>query len=96
MGIRRMIGRTTLVVAALAVTAPLAACGPVLLAGPRATQERDIAGVSALDLRTSGDLTVTVGETESLTITAASHRRHRRESRRPGGHREPDERGLGR
>ncbi len=73
MGIRRMIGRTTLVVAALAVTAPLAACGPVLLAGPRATQERDIAGVSALDLRTSGDLTVTVGETESLTITAASN-----------------------
>ena len=72
MGICRMIGRTTLVVVAITLAVPLASCGSVVLAGPQEVQERDIAGVSALELRTSGDLTVTVGETESLTITAGS------------------------
>jgi hypothetical protein len=38
--------------------------------GPTRTEQRTVDGVHAVDLRTSGDLTITAGATPKLTITA--------------------------
>ena len=38
--------------------------------GPTTTEQRPVVGVHAVDLRTSGDLTITTGATPKLTITA--------------------------
>jgi hypothetical protein len=38
--------------------------------GPTATEQRPADGIHAVDLRTSGDLTITTGPTPKLTITA--------------------------
>jgi hypothetical protein len=38
--------------------------------GPITSQERDISGVHVVDLQTSGDLTIRIRDTESLSITA--------------------------
>jgi hypothetical protein len=38
--------------------------------GPTRTEQRPVDGVHAVDLRTSGDLTITTGATPKLTITA--------------------------
>jgi hypothetical protein len=38
--------------------------------GPTRTEQRPVDGVHAVDLRTSGDLTITTGATPGLTITA--------------------------
>ncbi len=51
----------------------LAGCGLTQDAGPQTTQERTISGVQAVDLRTSGDLTILVGDAETLTVTAGSN-----------------------
>ncbi len=50
----------------------LSGCGNAAVAdpGPTTTQERPVDGVHAVDLRTSGDLTITTGATPKLTITA--------------------------
>ena len=40
------------------------------LGGPQTSEDRPIAGVVAVDLTTSGDLTVTLGSAPALTVTA--------------------------
>lgn len=75
-----MARRTTTVAAttALGVLAALALTGCVVeSAGPAETREIDIEDVSAVDLGTSGDLTVRRGATPSLTVTAGA-RTHER------------------
>jgi hypothetical protein len=61
---------TVLVAAALGVS--LSGCVPVFapVSGPRESVDRTIDAVDAVEVRTSGDLTVTLGDTPSLTITA--------------------------
>jgi hypothetical protein len=48
-------------------------CGFFRDAGAQTTQQRTIDGVTAVRLLTSGDLSITVGETDSLTVTAGSN-----------------------
>src|SRR6478609_82682 len=55
------------------VLIPLAGCGFFADAGPKTTEQRSIAGITAVRLMTSGDLTVTTGETPTLTITAGAN-----------------------
>jgi hypothetical protein len=57
---------------AIAASSFLAGCGTSALAddGPSRTEPRQVQGVHAVELRTSGDLTVTTGPTPKLTITA--------------------------
>ena len=61
-----------LVPALLSVTLlALAGCAPVFSAsGPRVSEDRDIDAVESVVIKTDGDLTVTVGDTPSLRITA--------------------------
>lgn len=59
----------TIAVIGAAVLA-LTACDAVSL-GPRSTEDRPIDEVTALELRTSGDVTITQGGTASLSVTAA-------------------------
>ena len=56
----------------LAAGTLLSACGTGAVAdpGPATTEKRPVDGVHAVDLRTSGDLTLTTGATPELTITA--------------------------
>jgi hypothetical protein len=64
------------VLLAPALVLALAGCVPVWGAsayGPTATEERDIEAVESVLIRTDGDLTVTVGDTASLEITAAQN-----------------------
>ncbi|MEO8095864.1 MAG: DUF2807 domain-containing protein, partial [Pseudolysinimonas sp.] len=62
------------VLIAPALVLALAGCAPVwgvpIASGPRVTDDRTIEAVEAVEIRTSGNLTVTVGDTASLTITA--------------------------
>jgi len=59
-----------LVLSAVTVVA-LAGCVPVYGAtGPRVADDRDIESVDAVEVRTNGDLTVTVGDSPSLRINA--------------------------
>lgn len=51
----------------------LAGCSALADAGPQTTAQRTIGGVTAVELQTSGDLTVTVGETPGLTIRAGAN-----------------------
>ncbi|MEP7179441.1 MAG: head GIN domain-containing protein [Pseudonocardiales bacterium] len=44
--------------------------GPFADPGPTRTEQRPVEGVHAVDLRTSGDLTITTGATPKLAITA--------------------------
>ena len=64
---------TLLVMPAVAGLLALAACNALADAGPQTTAQRTIAAVTAVELRTSGDLTVTVGETPGLTIKAGAN-----------------------
>jgi hypothetical protein len=67
-----MTKRPVLAIALFAtVTVALAGCVyiPVPM-GPRVTDDRDIDDVTALVLKTDGDVVVTVGDTPALTITA--------------------------
>jgi hypothetical protein len=56
----------------LAAGTLLSACGAGAVAdpGPITSEKRPVDGVHAVDLRTSGDLTLTTGATPKLTITA--------------------------
>jgi hypothetical protein len=67
-----MTKRPVLAIALFAtVTVALAGCVyiPVPM-GPRVTEDRDIDDVTAVVLKTDGDVVVTLGDTPSLTITA--------------------------
>jgi hypothetical protein len=69
-----MTKRPVLAIALLA-TATVALAGCVYIPvpmGPRVTEDRDIDDVTALVLKTDGDVVVTLGDTPSLTITARS------------------------
>ena len=57
---------------AIAAGTLLTACdtGAIADPGPTRTEQRPVDGVHAVDLRTSGDLTITTGATPKLTITA--------------------------
>jgi hypothetical protein len=48
-------------------------CGFFRDAGAQTTQQRTIEGVTAVRLLTSGDLSITVGESDSLTVTAGAN-----------------------
>ena len=54
---------TLLLVPAVVGLLALAGCSALADAGPQTTAQRTIGGVTAVELQTSGDLTVTVGET---------------------------------
>jgi hypothetical protein len=58
---------------AIAAVTLLSACGndgAFASPGPTATEQRPVDGIHAVDLRTSGDLTISIGATPKLTITA--------------------------
>jgi hypothetical protein len=63
--------RGALVAVATASVLALAGCVPVVAGGPMTTEEREIGDVSAVELDTSGNLTITEGE-PSLVISAPS------------------------
>ncbi len=65
--------RTTLLGGVAALLLALTACGQVTDPGPQTSRQRTVDGVHAVDLRTSGDLTIQVGDTENLTVTAGSN-----------------------
>jgi uncharacterized protein YjeT (DUF2065 family) len=56
--------------AALAALLVLAGCATVVDPGPQRSEVREVADVTAADLRAIGNLTVTAGETTRLTVTA--------------------------
>lgn len=65
--------RILALLAACAVGATLGGCGVSRDLGPPARQERVVDGASAVDLRTSGDLTIRTGDGPSLTVTAGAN-----------------------
>ena len=56
----------------IVLTVAVSVSGTVQDAGSPTSEHRDITGVHAVDLQTSGDLTIRTGETEGLTITAGA------------------------
>jgi hypothetical protein len=50
-----------------------ASCSLFTSAGEQTTQDRTIQGVTAVHLLTSGDLTITAGQTQALTVTAGAN-----------------------
>ena len=64
---------TSLLVPAVVGLLALAGCSALADAGPQTTAQRTIGGVTAVEMQTSGDLTVTVGETPGLTIKAGTN-----------------------
>src|SRR6478736_5092844 len=65
--------RAILVTGLIVLTVAVSACGTVQDAGSPTSEHRDITGVHAVDLQTSGDVTIRTGETEGLTITAGAN-----------------------
>jgi hypothetical protein len=67
--------RTTSASLVIAASALLTGCGIAdgsgSGSGPTTTEQRPVDGVHAVELRTSGDLTITAGASPRLTITAA-------------------------
>ncbi|KAE8762635.1 head GIN domain-containing protein [Georgenia thermotolerans] len=63
----------TSAVALLAGAALLAGCSAGLGAGPAHTEERDVAGATAVVLGTSGTLRIRAGSPASLTVTAGEN-----------------------
>ncbi len=64
--------RAMFVAAGVAVVLLAAGCGQVRDAGPATTVQRPVAGFHAVQLTTSGDLTIQVGDVEGLTIEAGA------------------------
>ena len=56
---------------ALAAVAGLALTGCAVVAGPTASEDREVGDVRAVELSTSGDLVVVQGDRPALTVTAA-------------------------
>ncbi|MGS0685594.1 head GIN domain-containing protein [Nakamurella sp. GG22] len=61
------------VAAALLISTLVASCGFFRDAGAQTTQQRTISGVTAVRVLTSGDLTITAGSTETLSVTAGEN-----------------------
>jgi hypothetical protein len=70
LGARR--GRHVALLLAAAIVVGLGGCGIGRDLGPTTTDEREIDDVSAVDLRTGGDLTITTGSGPLLRITAGA------------------------
>ncbi|TRW46946.1 DUF2807 domain-containing protein [Georgenia yuyongxinii] len=62
-----------IVFAVLGLAMGLTACSAGIDAGPARTEERDVAGATAVVLATSGDLTIRQGQTAGLTVTAGEN-----------------------
>ena len=56
----------------LVVSLVVSGCGFFQNAGPQTTQERSIEGVTAVRLLTSGELAITVGQTQTQTLTVTA------------------------
>jgi hypothetical protein len=65
--------RAMIAAAGSAVLLLTAACGQVRDAGPATSAQRTVAGFHAVQLETSGDLAIKLGEGESLTIDAGAN-----------------------
>ena len=65
--------RTWLVVPVIGLLVVSAGCGFFRDAGAQTTEEREIQNVSAVRLLTSGNLTITIGSPEKLTVTAGAN-----------------------
>lgn len=65
--------RSMIMAAGLAVLLVTAGCGQARDAGPATTAQRAISGAHAVQLQTSGDLTISVGDEEQLTIEAGAN-----------------------
>jgi len=65
--------RKLLAVGAAGILLLAGSCGFFRDAGDQITQDREIQGVTAVRLLTSGDLTITVGQTQTLSVTAGSN-----------------------
>jgi hypothetical protein len=65
--------RKLLAVPAAGILLLTGSCGFFRDAGAQTTQDRPIAGVTAVRLLTSGDLTITIGQTQKLSVTAGAN-----------------------
>jgi hypothetical protein len=65
--------KARVVVALVVPLVLLTSCGFFRSAGPQTTEERPIAGVTGVELLTSGALTITPGTTEKLSVTAGAN-----------------------
>jgi hypothetical protein len=65
--------RTWLAIATIGLLMVFAGCGFFRDAGAQTTQDREIQNVSGVRLLTSGNLTITVGSPEKLTVTAGAN-----------------------
>ena len=65
--------RQLLAIPAVGMVLLATSCGFLQDAGPQTTQNRTVQGVTAVQLLTSGDLSITVGQTESLSVTAGAN-----------------------
>jgi hypothetical protein len=65
--------RSWLAVPMVGLLVVVAGCGFFRDAGAQTTEDREIQNVSAVRLLTSGDLTITVGAPEKLTVTAGAN-----------------------
>ena len=58
---------------AAALLVLVTSCGSSRTAGAQTTEQRPIAGVTAVRVLTSGDLTITAGSTQTLSVTAGAN-----------------------
>ncbi|HEY7812249.1 MAG TPA: head GIN domain-containing protein [Nakamurella sp.] len=65
--------RTIVVIGLGAAALALSACGSLQSAGAPTTQARALSGVHAVALQTSGDLSILIGDTEGLTVSAGAN-----------------------
>lgn len=65
--------RALMTIGPAVVLLALAGCGQAREAGPSTTVQRPVSGITAVQLETSGDLAINVGDGESLTIEAGTN-----------------------
>ncbi|WP_353828763.1 head GIN domain-containing protein [Agromyces sp. SYSU T0242] len=70
---RRAVRRLAAAFTAVSVLAVLTGCLPVVTAGERLTEERDIPDATSVVLRSSGDVTVRLGDEPSLSVTGGEN-----------------------
>ena len=65
--------RTIVMIGLAAAALAVSACGSLQSAGAPTTQERALSGVHAVTLQTSGDLSILIGDTEGLSVSAGAN-----------------------
>lgn len=70
---QRALSNSWLIIPAIGLLVILTGCGFFRGAGDQTTQDREIQNVSGVRLLTSGNLTITVGSPEKLTVTAGTN-----------------------